>query len=305
MTSNPSNSAQHKDKKTSRWVISSQTAQSFMIDYNWPVVPIVESPLILEESRKPVTVFQQCDRPYGNPGVSELLPTEEHRSVNFRRYSPQSKRLMELQRFYPEEPQLSAYGSRIPVPLSNKLFGWRKPGDYAGLGYEEIDNDGDEEYIPMCSFLEFGWVKGSSSLPSIPTESILSNTSPTAKDPVQSSSRPHSSEGLIPEDFIVKQCLVHTSYCTTFIEQELQDKNFPYKSVQDEGSVLMVEPCITEKETSAGDVTQSTDKMAFQSSDKVTTPAEDSIAKDGDLEAGSDEKETKCISAPPVMEDGG
>ena len=105
-----------------------------LVEYNWPLPHLGEPAIVYDQPeefivpRPPGTInLWQCIRPYGEPRASPMLPREELRFADFRRYSPQCQRIIDLLGFYPEEPPLSGYGPQVPTPL-----GERPPVSYIG-----------------------------------------------------------------------------------------------------------------------------------------------------------------------------
>ena len=142
------------------WEIDEEKLQALFVDFHWPLTRlegltfVYDKPpeFVVPKPLKP-TIFWQCGRVYGDPPQSESLPRQELRAADFRKYSPECRRLIDLQGFYPDEPHLSGYGSHIPDPLSERPQGYRKPGNNLGLGGEDIDQSSDEEYASTYSII--------------------------------------------------------------------------------------------------------------------------------------------------------
>lgn len=108
----------------SQWCVEDNNSQVLFINFNWPLPNIrgknfvhdAPEELVVPNWPKP-SVFYQCQRVYGNPAASNLLPREEFKLSGLKRYSPESRRIMDLCGFYSDEPHASGYGTHIPVPL--------------------------------------------------------------------------------------------------------------------------------------------------------------------------------------------
>ena len=109
-----------------------------------------------------------------------LLPQQELRSADLSRYSPNSRRLIDLLGFYTDEPPASVYGPLTPVPLDERPQGYRAPYDKLGLGGVDVDVGGDEEYASIYSISRVEPVDDGESSHHQQTTPSESNTSTTS-----------------------------------------------------------------------------------------------------------------------------
>ncbi|KAL5986516.1 hypothetical protein ACLOJK_014852 [Asimina triloba] len=94
----------------------------------------------------PYLVLQGCT-------VIDLLPMTHLTKESFGLYIDQCKKIIDLMGFYPDTPKLSGMGLDIPIPLSHKLPGYRKPNDTTDLEYEkeEFEVDASIFYTSVSS----------------------------------------------------------------------------------------------------------------------------------------------------------